>query len=410
MLAFCFDKICLRLDTKRLVFGIFESNKIRTGETMAILWRVLVWSLRALYEGRWPATDFRGQPWEAGSAEAALAGTQLAGGYYGVVFLLKGDWEHFSKTFGYPRHNSNAPCWLCRCEKGEQSDQRDWPTNFSRTARWKSALVSPAEWRAENAATMHQLFREFAFLSNANIEVDELHCIHLGTSTYFLGSVLYKLVFEMLPGTPLANMEIVWSEICQEYARQGIEAQYNSLGLGSFCNVQAPSSAYPCLKGRAAEVKWLVPALAAIWQRLQRPENATDRLVGELLEGQLAIQGLLDEDAADFQMDAESAKELVKLVDKWLANYCRVAHKSTARGELLFSVVPKHHALWHFARKAWNLHPRRGACYADEDFMGTCKQLVKGCVNALPLHKVPLAVLRKYRWGMVAQYLRSEQP
>ena len=214
----------------------------------------------------------------------------------------------------------------------------------------------------------------------------------------------------MLPGTPLENMEIAWREICQEYARQGIEAQYNSLGLGSFCNVPAPSSAYPCLKGRAAEVKWLVPALAAIWQRRQRPGNAADRLVGELLEGQLAIQGLLDEDAADFQMEPDSAKELVKLVDKWLANYCRVANASTARGELLFSVVPKHHALWHFARKASNLHPRRGACYADEDFMGTCKQLVKGCVNALPLHKVPLAVLRKYRWGMVAQYLRSEQP
>ena len=107
-----------RLHTKHLVFACFEANKRFDGSTMAKLWKVVAWSLEALFEGRWPALDPEGAPWPPGSGERALAGTPLANGLFGVPFLLKGDWEHFSKNFKLPRPNANNPCWLCRCNKG----------------------------------------------------------------------------------------------------------------------------------------------------------------------------------------------------------------------------------------------------------------------------------------------------
>jgi hypothetical protein len=395
-----------RLQTKHLVFTVFESNKRTDGTTMATLWRMVAWSLQALFDGRWPALDHEGQAWPAGSAELAVAGTPLAAGKFAVPFLLKGDWDHFSKTFHLPRPNSNKPCWLCRCEKGPGSDIRDWPTNFRREARWKVQLISPVQWRAETQGQMHVLFRTFAFLTNANVEADELHVIHLGTSQYMLGSILYLLVFKILPGRPAENMEVLWQEMCHEYSRQGIKAQFSSLGISMFCDPKAPHASYPRLKGRAAEVKWLVPVLNALWPKYRRPGSPMDRLVAELLQTQQVIQELLDAEASEFQMSSESARELSKATDKLLATYSRAAVAANELGELLFSVVPKHHMLWHFSRKAWHLHPRRGACSTDEDYMSAVKQLVKGCMHALPLQKIPLALLQKYRWGLAYEHLR----
>jgi hypothetical protein len=376
---------------------------------MAALWKHVVWSLDSLFQGVWPLLDPDGAPWPDGSAERALAGTPLANGKFGVPLLLKGDWEHFSKNFKLPYPNSNKPCWLCRCEKGIGSDMRDWPSNFRREARWKASLISPMEWRAENQAEMHQLFRTFAFLTNANIEVDELHCIHIGTSQYMLGSILHLLVYSIMPQRPVQNLEALWSDITEEYRRQNIKAQYSSLTLSMFCDPKSPRDSYPRLRGRAAEVKWLVPVLNALWAKYRRPGNELDKLVAELLQTQQLVQNLLDESSAEFQMDEESARELPKATDRLLATYSRAAHAANAMGELLFSVVPKHHMLYHFSRKAWYLHPRRGACYADEDYMSTIKQLVKGSVNALPLQKKPSAILNKYRWGLAYEHLRSAE-
>ena len=270
-------------------------------------------------------------------------------------------------------------------------------------------MISPAAWRGLYEGNMHQLFQAFHFLSNANVEPDEMHVVHIGTSQYALGSVLFLLVFEILPGRPLQSMEALWLEICAEYRASGTTAQFSSLGLSSFCDTESPHGSYPRLKGRAAEIKWLVPVLQVIWRRHRRPGHDVDGLVGSLLDNQVRFQNLLDEDATDFQMEPGRARELCEVTDLVVGTYCRLAAAADRDGKLLWSVVPKHHMLWHFARKAKWLHPRRGACYQDEDFMGTVKALVEGCTRAIPLHKVASTVLTKYRWGMYFQYLQTSE-
>ena len=45
------------------------------------------------------------------------------------------------------------------------------------------------------------------------LEVDELHVMHLGTTMYMLGAVLYLLCFHVLAGDPEDIMHGIWTDI-----------------------------------------------------------------------------------------------------------------------------------------------------------------------------------------------------
>ena len=83
------------LSVKSYVYSVFESNKATPQkhghDTMAEIGEIVLWSLRVLFEGVWPSQNHRGEAWPVGSADARLAGQQLAGGFSGVTWLVKGD-------------------------------------------------------------------------------------------------------------------------------------------------------------------------------------------------------------------------------------------------------------------------------------------------------------------------------
>ena len=58
--------------------------------TMDEFWRVLSWSLNALYRGRWPTSDHNNEPIQNDDA-----GKFLADGFYGCLWLVKGDLDFF---------------------------------------------------------------------------------------------------------------------------------------------------------------------------------------------------------------------------------------------------------------------------------------------------------------------------
>jgi hypothetical protein len=101
--------------------------------------------------------------------------------------------------------------------------------------------------------TCHYLL-QLGFMSCLNVEPDELHIMHLGTTMYLLGSCLWVLCFVILQGSPSENMARVWADICTAYRRFGSGCQFTTLALSSFCDPSAPRSEYPKLKGRGAEV------------------------------------------------------------------------------------------------------------------------------------------------------------
>ena len=193
-----------------------------------------------------------------------------------VIWSIKGDLDWYAKGLGLKSYNANDPCEFCPCSK--DGGKPLWPMNFGPTCAWKHRLHTGRAWRAAKTG-MHLLFKSFVFLSCLNLEADELHTLYLGVSQYFLGSVLWLLVYVTMVGDPADNMQQVWQLILQQYSEPATSTQFSALQLSSFTIPAKHNTVYPKLKGKGAEVKALVLPLLCVWKMLRRRGSAHDNRV-----------------------------------------------------------------------------------------------------------------------------------
>ncbi len=85
-----------------------------------------------------------------------------------------------------------------------------------------------------------------------------MHTKYLGTDSYFLGSLLLYLVEHKMPESAAQNMQRLWREIRAAYAELGIRKWFSCITLRM---VKPAQGQLPHLKGKAAEIKSLIPAL-----------------------------------------------------------------------------------------------------------------------------------------------------
>ena len=83
----------------------------------------------------------------------------------------------------------------------------------------------------------------------------------LGIDTYYMASVLIYQVDMKLPQSPKANLAQLWPEIVDMYQELQIQTRFSCLALNM---IRANQNPFPCLKGKASEVKWLLPALLRV--------------------------------------------------------------------------------------------------------------------------------------------------
>ena len=172
--------------------------------------KVLAWSLYWLFVGKWPARDWENQPWPEGSQAGNLANAPLAGGFYGVLWLVKGDLEHMAKSFKFPYATSAQPCGCCRAN----STNLPW-TDGRVGAAWRGTIWNNAEWLAAHP-NAHPVLK----LAGAGVQSfypDLMHTLYLGIYQYFQGSVLKLLTHHVLPHSPEHNLAIVWQDIVDYY-------------------------------------------------------------------------------------------------------------------------------------------------------------------------------------------------
>lgn len=381
--------------------GVFEKNKHKHGEaseqTVHQIWQLLTWSLKAMFEGTHPHNDWKGIPFARGTAEFHLAGQPLCTDFFFVVWIIKGDIDWFAKGLGFRAHNAVLQCDWCPADK--HGDIRAWPTYFDPDAAWMLELMTGQAWRDAHTETMHLLFIELPYLSNQSAEADELHVLHLGTSQYFLGSVLHLLVFTILGDDPQTNIDKVWSSIVESYAKDAGDTQFTNLTIRSFVDPSKAKTSYPCLKGRGCEVKGLVEPLNRVFQRLA-PKTAFNDEVLTAMSHLLKAQSTLDEYRGDVFLPTDKAVQFKNDLELFLRSYTRLGAEADRMSQLLFSAAPKLHWLWHLGHKAYWLNPRRSACFIDEDFVKHAKKLGARCTAGTQLHRVVLAMMSKYRYGV----------
>ena len=132
-------------------------------------------------------------------------------------------------------------------------------------------IFSAMQWRQlYKPHELHFVF-QLPYLSCRNLEVDELHVMHLGTTMYRLGAMLCMLCFHVLAGDPEDIMHGIWTGISDLYKKHKVVTQYSNLKMGSFHD----PGQFPKLKSKGAEVKDLVSPLAQVWN--EKPRGSNDR-------------------------------------------------------------------------------------------------------------------------------------
>ena len=170
---------------------------------------MLHWSMYWLFLGVHPKRDPSGKAYSEypdGHPDKEKAGTPLAGGFFGVLWLLLGDLEEMAKAWLLNHSASVCPCALCRCNKSTipWTDGRDG-------ALWRHTIWNPVSWLAAHP-NRHILFTLPGVTALCFIP-DILHVLHLGCYQYIFGSVLMFLTHHVMEGTPENNLRQVWNLI-----------------------------------------------------------------------------------------------------------------------------------------------------------------------------------------------------
>jgi len=169
--------------------------------------------------------------------------------------------------------------------------------------------------------------------------------------------------------------------------------------LSMFC-VPYPAAGkevMPKLKGRAIEVRDLVPALADVWQKKMVPGDMAHLCVLHGLQASCTIDTVLATYPDADILPPAAAREFEEAC--WA--YCRAqnaaaSHFNEGLGLMVFDVTIKTHCLLEGALRASHLNPRKSWNFSGEDFMAKGKQLLQSCVkgNTAPTSVVKL--MEKY--------------
>ena len=337
--------------------------------------------------------------WEDGTRQA-LAGTDLAGGQFAVLCVIKGDLVDFAKVLKLRHYNAKALCDFCPA-LNDDTDPALACNNYGPGCAWQNRCFSREEWRSlYKDKFLHPIFNDLEHMSQHNVEADELHVMFLGTVQYLLGSILWLLVCRLLPGAKQEAMGTLWSFIVVCYSDLNVRNQFSKINISSFIDPKKINTEYPRLKGKGMECRDLVLPMLHAWRDMAPPDYPQYELVLNTLELQLAIQRTLwDHDHQAF-LPVDVAKNLKGHVCEFLTTYSKLAVAADAGKDLLWNMPSKFHWLWHLGDKAQFLNPQLGCCLIDEYFVGKIKTIAHSCASGTPATLVPLSVVDKHRWAM----------
>lgn len=349
---------------------------------------------------------------------ALMAGKPLAGktprnGFVFVLWRLQGDRDFFSEDYGLPRFNVAKPCPCC---PAEQSDSRVMPWNdFRRTATWIQNIYSNRDWRLLFPIA-HCICSSQPGVGIETLAMDYMHDKHLGFDTYFLSAVLITLVYYMLPKTPSENLADVWKALDDWYhSDEGKRFSHNSfrhLTLKMFCNPSDLFENPPHLKGRAAEISSLTPALYHCFRAYMQndhPDIEHHKKIRLCLRKSARLEEILLENREFDALPDVEALDFENTTFDMLAVYTMLNDEALKMiiPRRMFNITMKCHGLAHIAVNAKYINPRHGWCYGGEDLMNKMKSLAASCTKSRSIFKVWAKMNSKYLFAMHYEFTRE---
>lgn len=397
-----FSLLCPMLPTKESLLLIWACNPSQftegLGGTLDSFWSVLAWSFAILRSGRWPHRDHRNVPYARGSPEYAKAGKHIAGGWHCLLFAVCGDLDYQNKFLQMPHWASaGRPCGFCRCTRDGASSWKD----FKPSAAWRSTVLSTNEWQLEHGQNTCPLFK-LQNVTGLHVQPDLMHVKYLGYIQYFMGSVLYLLCYIIMPQDPLSNLKQIGLMVNRIQRQLDLSSKL-PVSYFSKLSLFKRKTGFPKIKGKAGQIKSLVPTMAHIWRRLSSQDNAHHRRISLVFK----LDGEIEKILTDFRPE-----DGYYAVPEAQARTIREKHNQMCQlmvmledfykdeAKPLFNVVSKLHYACHLIDNANTLHPFASWCWKGEDFMQTSSVLLASSLRGRNDISATIKALDKYRYAM----------
>ena len=401
-----FSMLTPMLPTKESLMLIWSCNPAQfvggVGGTLDCFWRILAWSFTILATGRWPRADWRGIHYAKGTQEHSKAGEPIAGGYHCILFSITGDLDYCNKFLGMQHWGSaTRPCSLCRCTKHGEKSYRD----FRSIAGWRTSLLTTTQWRAAEDKSTCALF-DVPNVSGLSVQPDLMHVKYLGYMQYFLGSVLFLLTHSVMAASPKENCKTIGLMIARYQRRRDTSAKFPSAAYGRL-TIFLRKQGYPKLRGKAAHIKHVVPALESIWKKFTSPENVNHRRIALIFKLDREIEKLLGDYDPVAGFAAVPADVLATLQEKQIQKsqlMVMLEEIYASEPKPLFNIVSKLHYAMHIIDNSATVHPHLNWCWKGEDFMNTTSVLVGLCLRGRSDVSATIKAMDKYRYAMHLQW------
>ena len=167
-------------------------------------------------------------------------------------------------------------------------------------------------------------------------------------------------------------MRQIWDSIKAIYAVVPTRCKFQH--LKPFMVRQSPKSAgCPKLRGRAAEIKGLVPVMVRLWEQCMNPDDALHTLVFSGLAASAKMDEILDNHRHDWILPGDSHDEFFRMV----IQYCQsVQALHRWGGNLWFNATFKLHTLFHLGERSRWQSPRLSWCFIGEDYMKIARRMI----------------------------------
>ena len=361
-------------------------------DTWTEIHQVLAWSFKSLWEGTHPKEDWKGR--DLPQPMQKLAGKPITPEKYRFyVWQYLGDLEYFSNCMQFPHWQKDSFCWLCNCNRKTKGlspwDWRDEPG-------WK--MASGLEESQEESPSKHTLMNSIpGGLARFRPCLDVLHTIDLGVAPRLAGSVLHSWIYPngCKEDNAAERLMHIWKDIKEAYQELNISERFTNLVLSMVVSdTRSPFSKPPILKGKAGEIRHLIPALTKVaWKKANQGEAFAH--MAECLHALATFYDLLA--TSDFFMKQNEAKETFQAIKKCL-RHCTWLKQHYNHG-IKFKMTPKFHFAYHLGYQAQFENPKVSWTYKNESWVGSMAQIGHSVAHGCRAPRISKSFCNKYLLG-----------
>ena len=178
-------------------------------------------------------------------------------------------------------------------------------------------------------------------------------------------------------------------------------SRFSEIKLSMYVNA---GGAFPVLKGKAAELRHLPPALCHAFSTCcTSPRASVEDLMLMLLQSAVKIEAIMDEHSEEYRLPSKAQREFEDAIYLFFQSNTFLGQEFHPKGVGLFNHVVKYHYMLHLAHISRFINPRLGLCYAGEDFMHITKGIAQASQKGTPPALVSKKAMIKYAKGLSLQ-------